>query len=108
MCPYCKEVISYDPPMHEALLSRGKGKGDEYQEFIMSQFNCVFPCVPCHQRMLGVGGDKGFAAAVYHLIEREGFAEVRGWLVVASEKFTAGKEALRRFDALFQLGGTKT
>lgn len=103
-CPYCGRVIEGDPPMHEALISRGKAmNSDEVgqgYDFLMSRYNCVLPCVECHSKMVGVGGRKGFETAARHLVAMEGYFGVHSWLRVAAEKLEAGQEALNWFESM--------
>jgi hypothetical protein len=51
-----------------------------------------------------VGGDKYFEICARHLVEREGFLQVRMWLSAMKHVFLAGQEAVKRFDAIFQVG----
>lgn len=102
ICPYCQKEIQGEPPMHEALISRKQVEKSPYADIIMSRNNCILPCTECHSKMVGVGGDTGFEIAARHLVEKEGYDNVRGWLTWVSLTFKQiGAEALRRFDAVF-------
>ena len=109
ICPLCKRPIYDDPEMHEALLSKGKVQGSDYEEFINSRYNCVLLHSYCHRKILGVGGSEVFEELAWYLVGYWTFRKVRDWLVIASKLYkVAGTEALTRFDGVFQVGEKET
>ena len=102
ICPFCqKEILHSDPEMHEGLISRGQVQGSGKEDLIHSRYNCLLVHSNCHRGIVGVGGDKYFEISVRHLVEEEGYYEVRKWLEsMATEFEIVGQEALKRFDGI--------
>ena len=89
--------------MHEGLMSRGQVQKTGKEDLIFHPCNLVLR----HHDSLGcshtggIGGDRGFEVSARYLVEHEGYAKVREWLVSMSKEFKwVGGNALNRFDTL--------
>lgn len=102
ICPICGQLISDDPDMHEALITKGMVSGNEYIDMINSRANCVLRHHICpggkQSHLPGTGSQNDYENCVDDLVKWNGIDGILAWFYMVALLFPhAEREARFRF-----------